>query len=66
MSDRNKAIFMGVVIGAFLGAAFAWIATNGEDKEGNQRGLSKLGPTDYFSISMSVLTLARQFGDMFK
>ena len=62
-NNRRKAIFVGMAIGALMGAAFAWMATDGDDDEG---GLAKLGTSDYFTLGMSVLTLARQFGDMLR
>ena len=68
MNTRRKAVLIGLVAGALLGAAFAWVASDGEpDEDGNElRGVAKLGPTDYFSLGMSILTLARQFGDMLR
>ncbi|MEM7132749.1 MAG: hypothetical protein AAF702_40980 [Chloroflexota bacterium] len=69
MSNRRKAVLIGLVSGALLGAAFAWVATDSDpddDESGEIRGVAKLGPTDYFSLGMSILTLARQFGDMLR
>ncbi len=67
-NDRRKAVLIGVLAGALLGAAFAWVASEDDDniEEGEIRGVAKLGATDYFSLGMSILTLARQFGDMLR
>lgn len=68
-NDRRKAVLIGILAGALLGAAFAWAATEDDDQEleeGEVRGIAKLGATDYFSLGMSILTLARQFGDMLR
>lgn len=68
-NDRRKAVLIGAAAGALLGAAFAWVAAENDEAEledGEVRGVAKLGPTDYFSLGMSILTLARQFGDMLR
>ena len=65
MSHRTKAILIGVAAGALLGAAFAWVAGDGEDDpEKGQNAITSLGPLDYFQLGISILTLARQFGGM--
>lgn len=66
--DRKKALFLGVLIGAIIGAAFAWFISEEVDYDDEDaiRGVAKLGATDYFSLGMSLLTLARQFGDMLR
>ncbi|GIK76166.1 MAG: hypothetical protein BroJett021_51540 [Chloroflexota bacterium] len=66
MSHRMRSMLIGLVAGAFLGAAFAWVASDGsEDGEIDAAGaLKKLGPMDYFSLGIAILTLARQFGGM--
>lgn len=68
MDDRRKAVLIGLFAGALLGAAFAWVASDGsnEGNDGEISGVAKLGPTDYFSLGVSILTLARQFGDMLR
>ncbi len=66
MSHRVRSMLIGLVAGAFLGAAFAWVASDG-DQNGEADGvaaLKKLGPMDYFSLGIAILTLARQFGGM--
>ena len=65
MTDRRKTILIGMTIGALIGAAFAWMATD-VDEDDEEGGLARLGATDYFSLGMSILTLARQFGDMLR
>ncbi len=67
MSHRTKSIIIGVTAGALLGAAFAWVAGDGADKNDEEsHALSALGPVDYFQLAISILTLARQFGGMLK
>lgn len=66
MSHRMRSMLIGLVAGAFLGATFAWVASDGnEDGEADGvAALKKLGPMDYFSLGIAILTLARQFGGM--
>ena len=68
MSHRTRALLIGLISGAFIGGAFAWLASEmSEDKNGNRTAVvSQLGPMDYFSLGIAVLTLARQFGGMLK
>lgn len=68
MSHRARALVIGLTAGAFLGAAFAWLASEvAEDDDGRQTSIvSQLGPMDYFSLGIAILTLARQFGGMLK
>ncbi len=63
MSHRTKAILVGLLAGAFLGATFGWVVGNNEPDE-EMPGLAALGPGDYFQLGISILTLARQFGSM--
>lgn len=66
-NERKKTIIFGVIIGAIIGAAFAWFASEDVDYDDDDvHGVAKLGATDYFSLGMSLLTLARQFGDMLR
>jgi hypothetical protein len=67
VSDRQKAIIIGAVVGSSVGAILAWIASSGydeEDPDGNP--VRSLGPGDYLALGIGVLTLARQFGGMLK
>jgi len=67
MSDRVKTILVGLAAGAALGALIGWIASAGVDFEGGEEhGVAKLQPKDYLALGMSILTLARQFGDMLR
>ncbi|MEZ4557108.1 MAG: hypothetical protein R2851_23745 [Caldilineaceae bacterium] len=67
MNHRYKSILIGVLSGALLGAAFAWVASDGGDAEGDEHlGLTALGPGDYIALGISILTLARQFSGMIK
>jgi hypothetical protein len=67
MSYKTKALLVGTVAGALLGAVFAWIAAAGEDGErGQPAGLAALGPGDYLQLGISILTLGRQFSSMVK
>lgn len=64
MDRKTKTILTGLFAGALLGVAFAWIVS---DTEGDgETGISSLGPGDYFQLGISILTLARQFGNMLR
>jgi hypothetical protein len=67
MDHKSKAIVIGVGAGALLGAAVAWVASQGYDeaKEGEDP-IKALGPADYFTLAIGILTLARQLGSMIK
>jgi hypothetical protein len=63
-----RSLVIGVVAGAMLGAAFAWVASD-NDHNGESdavTAIKQLGPMDYFSLGIAILTLARQFGGMLK
>lgn len=67
--ERSKVrpILTGVVAGAVLGAAFAWVISEGlEELEEENIRLSSLKPADYFQLGISLLNLARQFSGMFR
>lgn len=68
MSHKMRALLIGVVAGAGLGAAFAWVASDGgNDGDTNAvAAVKQLGPMDYFALGIAILTLARQFGGMLK
>lgn len=68
MSHKMRSLMIGVVAGAMLGAAFAWVASdNDNDGEADAvAAIKQLGPMDYFSLGIAILTLARQFGGMLK
>ncbi len=68
MSHKMRSLLIGVVAGAMLGAAFAWVASdNDNDGEADAvTAIKQLGPMDYFSLGIAILTLARQFGGMLK
>ncbi len=64
MNYKTKALLIGGLAGALLGAAFAWAAADNDSEE--ESAVAKLGPTDYFALGISILTLARQFSNMLK
>ena len=67
MNHKTKSILIGVAAGALLGATFAWVAGDGYDAENEEHNpVAALGPTDYFQLGISILTLARQFGGMLR
>jgi len=69
MNQTTKSVFIGAAAGAILGAAFAWVASTLNDDDPNSTAataLQSLGPMDYFSLGIAILTLARQFGSMIK
>ncbi len=68
MSQRMRSVIIGVAAGAFLGATFAWVASEfkGDEDSNASSAVAKLGPMDYFSLGIAILTLARQFGGMLR
>ncbi len=62
--SKSKALLIGALAGALLGVAFAWVASDGKNEEGEGEAV-QLKPTDYFQLGIGLLTLARQFGGMF-
>jgi hypothetical protein len=68
MNHKMRSLLIGVVAGAMLGATFAWVASdNNNDGESDAvAAIKQLGPMDYFSLGIAILTLARQFGGMLK
>ncbi len=66
MNPKLKAILIGMVAGALLGAAFGWVFGDGQEQEETRAGLAKLGPADYIKLGISVLSLAREFGSMMR
>lgn len=65
MNHRTKSIVVGLFAGALLGAAFGWVVGD-DDADEEMPGLAALGPSDYFQLGISILTLARQFGNMIR
>jgi len=67
MKYRTKALLIGTGIGALIGAILALTSAAGyNDAESSESPIAALGPGDYFALGISVLTLARQFGQMLK
>ncbi|MCC6167596.1 MAG: hypothetical protein IT329_10245 [Caldilineaceae bacterium] len=67
MKDRTRALITGVAAGALLGAALAWVATDGYDEaSSSENPIKALGPGDYLALVIGIMTLARQFGAMLK
>jgi hypothetical protein len=67
MNPRTKAILIGVAVGSLLGAALAWVATDGDDDPATRGNpIATLGPSDYAQLGIAILTLARQFSAMLK
>lgn len=68
MSQKMRSVLVGIVVGAFLGAAFAWVASDSGDEDGGNAvaAVKQLGPMDYFALGIAILGLARQFGGMLK
>ena len=67
MKYRTKALLIGISIGALVGAVLALTSADGYDEASSAESpIASLGPGDYFQLGISVLTLARQFGQMLK
>lgn len=68
MNHRIRSLLIGIVAGAMLGATFAWVASDhdSDSEPGAVTAIKQLGPMDYFSLGIAILTLARQFGGMLK
>jgi hypothetical protein len=65
MNSKTRAMLIGTVAGALLGAIFGWVASDGEG-DGEESGAAQLGPADYFQLGIGILTLGRQFGAMLR
>lgn len=67
MKARPKALLIGILVGATIGAIMALTASpSDEGSEGDKTGLAALGPSEYIQLGVAVLALARQFGTMLK
>ena len=67
MKYRTKALLIGTAIGALVGAVLALTSADGYDEANStENPIAALGPGDYFQLGISILTLARQFGQMLK
>ena len=67
MTYRTKALLIGTIGGAFVGAILALTSAEGhDDANAAESPIAALGPADYFQLGIGVLTLARQFGQMLK
>jgi hypothetical protein len=67
MNYRTKALLIGTIGGAVIGALLGLTSSNGyDDAKASESPIAALGPVDYFTLGISVLTLARQFGQMLK
>ncbi len=67
MKYRTKALIIGTLVGAAVGAILALTSTEGYDEaESSENPIAALGVGDYFQLGISILTLARQFGSMLK
>ena len=67
MKYRTKALLIGTLAGALFGAVLALISADGYDEaEEDENPLAALGMSDYVTLGISMLTLARQFGGLLK
>ncbi|MCB0130811.1 MAG: hypothetical protein KDD78_08175 [Caldilineaceae bacterium] len=66
MNHKTKSLLFGLVAGALLGVTFAWVASDGEPDDDGRLALTSLGPAEFITLGISVLTLARQFSGMVK
>lgn len=72
MSSRNKAIIIGGVTGAVLGAVAAWAYVQAQESKtpagASQPGQLRLqaGASDYVKVGVSLFALLRQITDLLK
>lgn len=72
VTSRNKAILIGGVVGAVLGATAAWAYTQAQESKvasgasSGQQLRFRAGPSDYVKVGMSLLSLLRQITDLLK
>lgn len=66
MNERLKSIMVGALLGAAVGAVFGMLVGDANDKQiaTKRSSLATVAPADYVKIGISVLTLAREFGQM--
>lgn len=66
MNDRTKSMLIGMVAGALLGALFGSMLAEADDpsRSPGSTGLAALNTGDFFKIGISLLTLARELGQM--
>lgn len=68
MSERMKSVLIGAVLGGAVGAIFGVII--GEANDGQvavkRSSLAGVSPADYMKIGISILTLAREFGQILR
>lgn len=68
MNERLKSVIVGAFLGAAVGAIFGMIVGDADDAQVavKRSSLATVSPTDYLKIGISVLTLAREFGQMLR
>lgn len=67
MKARPKALLIGILVGATVGAILALTASPDEEQgEDGETGLAALGPGEYIQLGVAILALTRQFGTMLK
>lgn len=67
MKVRTRPLVIGSILGAAFGAVLAVIASGSyEEADEGENPISALGPADYVSLGIAMLTLARQFAGMLK
>lgn len=64
-SGRAGIVIAGVVGGALLGGMFAWLSSS-RAEDGESTAIETMGPAEYFQLGIGILTLARQFQNLFQ
>lgn len=66
MTDRTKSVLIGLLAGALIGAIFGSMLAEADEpgRAPGTTGLAAMNTGDFFKIGISLLTLARELGQM--
>lgn len=68
MNERLRSVMVGAFWGAAVGALFGMVVGDADDAQVavKRSSLATVSPADYIKLGISVLTLAREFGQMLR